>query len=64
VQELLEELGLRRRVAGRWVYDQRHLCHAPQERLFLRGEWQEGFGPWYRIQADLTWWRFMAQNAP
>ena len=30
VQDLLEELGLRRRVAGRWQYDERHLCHSPQ----------------------------------
>ncbi|MCG2594683.1 FAD-dependent oxidoreductase [Ramlibacter sp. XY19] len=45
VQELLEELGLRRRVAGRWEYDERHLCHAPQERLFFEGAWQEGLLP-------------------
>jgi hypothetical protein len=45
VQDLLEELGLRRRVAGRWEYDERHLCHSPQERLFFNGEWQEGLLP-------------------
>ena len=45
VQALLEELGLRKRVAGRWVYDERHLCHAPQERLFFQGQWQEGLLP-------------------
>ncbi|KQM79578.1 FAD-dependent oxidoreductase [Xylophilus sp. Leaf220] len=45
VQDLLEELGLRRRVAGRWEVDERHLCHSPQERLFFRGEWQEGLLP-------------------
>ncbi|GAO25652.1 fumarate reductase [Alicycliphilus sp. B1] len=48
VQDLLEELGLRRRVAGRWQYggdDGRHLCHSPQERLFLHGHWQEGLLP-------------------
>ncbi|EHL24767.1 twin-arginine translocation pathway signal protein [Acidovorax sp. NO-1] len=45
VQDLLEELGLRRRVAGRWQYDERHLCHSPQERLFFDGEWQEGLLP-------------------
>jgi hypothetical protein len=32
-------------VAGRWVYDERHLCHSPQERLFFNGEWQEGLLP-------------------
>ena len=45
VQDLLEELGLRQRVAGRWQYDERHLCHSPQERLFFQGEWQEGLLP-------------------
>ena len=45
VQDLLEELGLRRRVAGRWEYDERNLCHSPQERLFFRGEWQDGLLP-------------------
>ncbi|MFN7152509.1 MAG: NAD(P)-binding protein [Acidovorax sp.] len=45
VQDLLEELGLRRRLAGRWQYDERHLCHSPQERLFFEGEWQEGLLP-------------------
>ena len=45
VQDLLEELGLRTRVAGRWQYDERHLCHSPQERLFFNGEWQEGLLP-------------------
>lgn len=45
VQDLLEELGLRRRVAGRWTYDERHLCHSPQERLFFHGQWQEGLLP-------------------
>jgi hypothetical protein len=45
VQDLLEELGLRRRVAGRWQYDERHLCHSPQERLYFNGEWQDGLLP-------------------
>lgn len=45
VQDLLEELGLRRRVAGRWEYDERDLCHSPQERIFFRGEWQDGLLP-------------------
>lgn len=45
VQDLLEELSLRRRVAGRWAYDERHLCHSPQERLFINGQWQEGLLP-------------------
>ena len=31
------------RVDGRW--EERHLCHAPQERLFLHGRWHAGFEP-------------------
>ena len=45
VLDWLEEIGLRRRVAGRWVVDERHLCHSPQERLFLNGQWQDGLLP-------------------
>ncbi|MFV0678818.1 FAD-dependent oxidoreductase [Ottowia sp.] len=45
VQDFLEELGLRQHVAGRWRYDERHLCHSPQERLFFGGQWQEGLLP-------------------
>ncbi|MEJ8821901.1 FAD-dependent oxidoreductase [Variovorax humicola] len=45
VQDLLEELGLRQRVAGRWQYDERHLCHSPQERIFFEGEWHDGLLP-------------------
>lgn len=45
VQNLLEELGLRTRVSGRWQYDERHLCHSPQERLLFQGQWQEGLLP-------------------
>lgn len=41
VRELFEELGVFR--DGRW--EERHLCHAPQERLFLHGRWQAGFDP-------------------
>ncbi len=52
VQDLLEDLGLRRRVAGRWQYDERHLCHSPQERLFFHGQWQEGLLPMAGVGAD------------
>ncbi|HEU0124523.1 MAG TPA: FAD-dependent oxidoreductase [Bryobacteraceae bacterium] len=41
VRELFTELGLF--VDGRW--DERWLCHSPQERLFLHGRWQEGIEP-------------------
>ena len=52
VQDVLEELGLRQRVAGRWVYDERHLCHSPQERLFFNGIWQDGLLPLQGVGAD------------
>lgn len=45
VQQLLHELGLARQQLGRTVYDERHLCHAPQERLFFEGAWHEGLLP-------------------
>ncbi|MBT9455668.1 MAG: FAD-dependent oxidoreductase [Burkholderiaceae bacterium] len=45
VVELLEELGLSRLESGRRVYDERHLCHSPQERLFYQGAWVEGLLP-------------------
>ncbi len=41
VRELCDDLGLL--AEGRW--DERHLCHSPQERLHLHGRWQEGFLP-------------------
>ena len=52
VQDLLEELGLRQRVAGRWQYDERHLCHSPQERLFFNGQWQDGLLPVQGVAHD------------
>ncbi len=45
VAEWLEEIGLRRVEAGRAVYDERHLCHTPQERLHIDGAWHEGLLP-------------------
>jgi len=45
VIELLEALGLRRTEHGRSVYDERALCHTPQERLFIGGGWREGLLP-------------------
>jgi predicted NAD/FAD-dependent oxidoreductase len=62
VQDFLEELGLRKRVSGRWQYDERHLCHSPQERLFFRGEWQEGLLPLEGVGAStLAQYRRFAQ---
>jgi monoamine oxidase len=45
VLQLLHELGLARQHLGRTVFDERHLCHSPQERLFYQGAWHEGLLP-------------------
>ena len=54
VIELLESLGLRstergargeRGERGGAVYDERTLCHSPQERLFIAGHWHDGLLP-------------------
>ena len=45
VIELLESLGLRRTERGVAVYDERMLCHSPQERLFIAGHWHDGLLP-------------------
>ncbi|MCV2354205.1 FAD-dependent oxidoreductase [Paucibacter sp. B2R-40] len=45
VYQLLEELGLVSQQLGRAVWDERHLCHSPQERLFFEGSWHEGLLP-------------------
>lgn len=45
VQDFLEELGIRKRIAGRWTYDEQALCHSPQERLYFNAAWQEGLLP-------------------
>jgi hypothetical protein len=41
VRELFEELGVLRD----GVWEERYLCHSPQERLFLHGRWQDGLIP-------------------
>jgi glycine/D-amino acid oxidase-like deaminating enzyme len=41
VRELFEDLGVL--ANGQW--EERYLCFAPQERLFLFGRWQEGIEP-------------------
>ena len=45
VAEWLDEIGLRRLHNGAAVFDERLLCHAPQERLFMAGQWVEGLLP-------------------
>ena len=41
VRELCTEFGLLKD----GVWDERHLCFSPQERLYLHGRWQEGIEP-------------------
>ena len=43
VRELFEDLGILRD----GVWNDRYLCFSPQERLYLRGRWQEGIEPAY-----------------
>lgn len=42
---LLESFGVCRQRFGRWEFDERHLCHSPQERLFYQGHWHDGLLP-------------------
>ncbi|HET9976676.1 MAG TPA: NAD(P)-binding protein [Burkholderiaceae bacterium] len=45
VAEWLHEIGVARHELGRTVYDERQLCHSPQERLFVDGAWHDGLLP-------------------
>ncbi len=45
VNAWLHDIGLLRQELGRTVADERHLCHSPQERLFIDGAWHEGLLP-------------------
>lgn len=47
VRELFEELG----VLKDGVWDERHLCFSPQERLFVDGEWHGGIEPVFALDA-------------
>lgn len=53
VTALLEELGLitGRAADGRPIFDEYALCFDPMERLFVNGEWQEGFIPHLDVSA-------------
>jgi hypothetical protein len=52
-RELLAELGVLRGDvdAAHPEYDERYLCHAPQERLYTDGYWQEGLWPTLGVPA-------------
>lgn len=74
VAQWLEGIGLIRREHGRWVGDERHLCHSPQERLFLpdarqdqaafwRGQWHEGLLPQQGLsETDLQQYRRFSRD--
>ncbi|MEQ9325438.1 MAG: FAD-dependent oxidoreductase [Polyangiaceae bacterium] len=48
VRRILAELGVLTGwdAAGRPLFAGEHLCHAPEERLFYRGQWYGGLIPW------------------
>jgi len=45
IQDWLVEIGLAKSTATGLKWDERHLCHSPQERLFINGRWQDGMLP-------------------
>jgi monoamine oxidase len=45
VASWLFEIGLLKTEFGRTVAEERHLCHSPQDRLFIDGAWIEGLLP-------------------
>ncbi|MDQ5888190.1 MAG: hypothetical protein QG667_1483 [Pseudomonadota bacterium] len=51
VRELLSDLGvlIGDPHATSPEYDERYLCHAPHERLFIHGQWQDGLLPQFGI---------------
>jgi monoamine oxidase len=45
IQEWLVDIGLAKSSASGLKWDERQLCHSPQERLFIAGRWQDGLLP-------------------
>lgn len=45
IQEWLVDIGLARMTHAGLRWDELHLCHSPQERLFIAGRWQDGLLP-------------------
>jgi len=65
VRRLLREVGV---LAADGTWDERTLCHSPQERLWQHGRWQEGLEPldaaprserdeWARWDTQVAQWR-------
>lgn len=60
VRLLLAELGVLKGdpLAVRPEYDERYLCHTPQDRLFINGHWQDGVVPVFGVNdADIAQYR-------
>lgn len=45
IQDWLVGIGLAKQTAAGLKWDERQLCHSPQERLFIDGHWQDGMLP-------------------
>ena len=45
IQDWLVEIGLARQTPAGLKWDERQLCHSPQERLYIDGRWQDGLLP-------------------
>ena len=45
IQDWLVDIGLAQRASTGLKWDERQLCHSPQERLFFNGRWQDGLLP-------------------
>ena len=45
IQDWLVEIGLAKPTSTGLKWDERQLCHSPQERLFIHGRWQDGMLP-------------------
>jgi monoamine oxidase len=45
IQAWLVEIGLAMQTSAGLKWDERQLCHSPQERLFIAGRWQDGLLP-------------------
>jgi hypothetical protein len=53
VRAILADLGIIQRdpYAEKPTYDERFILHAPEERLFINGRWQDGFVPYQGVPA-------------
>lgn len=45
IQAWLVEIGVAKQTPAGLKWDERQLCHSPQERLFINGRWQDGLLP-------------------